>query len=91
MVLHAILSKISKFTITRRNDAFVARIVNARLTKNFIANFALATRLPTSATLWSSDQIFYYHRNGRKWCSYFGRLEEPDCWYFQSVITGKGL
>ena len=55
MVLHAILSKISKFTITRRNDAFVAKIVNTRSTKIFKAIFALAERPPTSATLFQLD------------------------------------
>ena len=36
---------------TRQNDAFVAKIANARLTKTFVAIFALAERRPTSATL----------------------------------------
>ena len=40
-----------KFAITRKNDAFVAKIVNTRLTKIFMAIFALAEMLPTSATL----------------------------------------
>ena len=35
----------------RKNDAFVAKIVNTRLTKIFMAIFALNERLPTSATL----------------------------------------
>ena len=35
----------------RKNDAFVAKIVNTCLTKSFMASFALAERLPTSATL----------------------------------------
>ena len=41
----------SPFAITRKNDAFVAKIVNTRLTKIFIAYFAPDERLPTSATL----------------------------------------
>ena len=49
--LHVILSLICKFAITRKNDAFVAKIVNTCLTKSFMASFALAERLPTSATL----------------------------------------
>ena len=35
----------------RKNGAFVAKIVITHLTKKFIAIFALAERLPTSATL----------------------------------------
>ena len=37
--------------ITRKNDAFVAKIENTRLTKIFIAIFAPDERLPSSATL----------------------------------------
>ena len=37
--------------ITRKNDAFDAKIVNTRLTKIFIAIFAPDERLPSSATL----------------------------------------
>ena len=37
--------------ITHKNDAFVGRIANTRLTKNFVGIFALAQRLPTSVTL----------------------------------------
>ena len=50
-ILHIILSSICKFAITRKNHAFVAKIVNTLLTKHFWAVFALAERLPTSATL----------------------------------------
>ena len=50
-ILHIILSEICIFAITRKNDAFVAKIVNTRLTKILMAIFALAERLPTSATL----------------------------------------
>ena len=35
----------------RKNDAFVAKIVNTRLTKIFMAIFAPQERLPSSATL----------------------------------------
>ena len=35
----------------RKNDAFVAKIVNTRLTKIFMAIFAPDKRLPSSATL----------------------------------------
>ena len=37
--------------ITRKNDAFVAKMVNTRLTKVFMTIFAPDERLPTSATL----------------------------------------
>ena len=37
--------------MTRKNDAFDAKIVNTRLTKIFIAIFAPDERLPSSATL----------------------------------------
>ena len=36
---------------TRKNDAFVAKIVNMRFTKIFMAIFAPDERLPRSATL----------------------------------------
>ena len=35
-----------------QNDAFVAKIANTRRTKIFVGIFALAEKLPTSATLW---------------------------------------
>ena len=35
----------------RKNNAFVAKIVNTRLTKGFIAIFAPAESLPSPATL----------------------------------------
>ena len=35
----------------RKNDAFVAKIVNTRLTKGFMAIFAPAESLPSPATL----------------------------------------
>ena len=41
--------------IMHKNDAFVAKIVNTRLTKIFIAIFAPDKRLPSSATLMVSD------------------------------------
>ena len=37
----------------RKNDAFVAKIVNTRLTKGFMAIFAPAESLPSPATLYS--------------------------------------
>ena len=40
-----------KFAITRKINAFVAKIVSTRLTKAFVVIFALNKRLPTSATL----------------------------------------
>ena len=40
-----------KFAITRKNDAFLAKIGNTIQTKICMAIFALAERLPTSATL----------------------------------------
>ena len=44
-----------KFAITRKNNAFVANIVNRRLTKVFMVIFALAEMLPTSAILVTKD------------------------------------
>ena len=44
----------AQFAITRQNDAFVAKIVNTRLTNIFMAIFAPGERLPTSATLFRS-------------------------------------
>ena len=48
----------------RKNDAFVAKIVNTRLTKIFMAIFAPNERLPSSATLLTcsglSKQVKYY-------------------------------
>ena len=38
-----------------------AKIANTRLTKNFVAIFALAERLPTSATLNQLKPIFFPH------------------------------
>ena len=40
-----------KFAITRKNDAFVAKIVNTCLTKIFMTIFAHHERLPSCATL----------------------------------------
>ena len=50
-ILHIVLNEICKFVITCKNDAIVARIANMRRTKMFVAIFALAERLPTSAML----------------------------------------
>ena len=41
----------------RKNDAFVAKIVNTRLVKTFMAVFAPDERLPSSATLAGSIRI----------------------------------
>ena len=46
-----------KFAITSKNNAFVAKIANTHLTKIFMATFALAEMLPTSATLMKSLAI----------------------------------
>ena len=43
--------------ILRKNDAFVAKIVNTRLTKIFMAIFAPNEMLPSSATLLHNDPI----------------------------------
>ena len=45
------LNQICNIAIACKNDASVAKIPNRRLTKIFVAIFALAERLPTSATL----------------------------------------
>ena len=65
-ILHILLSKICKFKVRRKNDAFVARIVNTRLTKIFMAIFALDERLPSSATL----ELFV---TSSKQCTWGGR------------------
>ena len=39
----------------RKKDAFVAKFANTRLTKILVAIFALAERLPTSATLFGRE------------------------------------
>ena len=46
-----------KFAITRKNDAFDAKIVNTRLTKILIAIFAPNERLPSFATLLLSNIV----------------------------------
>ena len=50
-ILHILLSLICEFAISRKNDAFVAKIENTLLTKIFMAIFAPDERLPSSATL----------------------------------------
>jgi len=50
-ILYIKLSWICKLAIMGKNDAFVAKIVNTCLTKTFMGIFALAERLPISATL----------------------------------------
>ena len=47
-----------KFEITRKNDAFVAKIVITRLTKGFMAMFAPAESLPSPATLRCDKKIY---------------------------------
>ena len=41
----------TELLITRKNNAFVAKIANKRMTKTFMAIFAFDEMLPTSATL----------------------------------------
>ena len=48
--------------ITRKNDASLAKIVNTRLTKIFVAIFALAERLSTSATLITRRETKYVYK-----------------------------
>ena len=55
-ILHIILSWVCKFGITRKNDTFVAKIVNTCLTKIFTDIFAFDEKLPNSATLLCSTQ-----------------------------------
>ena len=50
-ILQILLSLSCKFAITRKNDAFVTKIVNTRLTKISMAIFVPDERLPSSATL----------------------------------------
>ena len=50
------LNQICNIAIACKNDASVAKITNRRLTKIFVAIFALAERLPTSATLFHCNQ-----------------------------------
>ena len=51
MVGIANYTELNAIYIMCKNDAFVAKKVNTRLTKVFMAIFALAERLATSATL----------------------------------------
>ena len=51
-----------KFAITRKNDTFVAKIANTRPKKIFVAIFALAERLPNSATLGSGRHSLHISR-----------------------------
>ena len=44
----------------RKNDAFVAKIVNTRLTKIFMTIFAPTESLPSSATLVNSNYYLRY-------------------------------
>ena len=76
-ILHIILNLICKFAITRKNDA---KIANARLTKTFVAIFALAERRPTSATL--EHTIFPYCQGSSR-----GAQQRPSLLEFITQIT----
>ena len=52
------MSWIYQFAITRKNDAFVAKIVNTPLTKISMALFSPDERLPSPATLYNGEQVF---------------------------------
>ena len=63
-----VVLKIYKFAINRKNDAFVAKIVKTRLTEIFIAIFALAERLPISATPVTGQMLSKFRvGKSRKW------------------------
>lgn len=47
-----------RFAIARKNDAFIAKIANTRLTKLVVGIVALAGRLPTSVTLLKINQKY---------------------------------
>ena len=51
--------------ITRKNDAFDAKIVNTRLTEILIAIFAPDERLPSSATL--AEATFLSRQRKLQW------------------------
>ena len=76
-ILHIILNLICKFAITHKNDA---KIANARLTKTFVAIFALAERRPTSATL--EHTIFPYCQGSSR-----GAQQRPSLLEFITQIT----
>ena len=61
-LLHIIRISICNFAITRKNDAFFAKIANTCLTKIFVAIFVLAKRLPTFAILGSGMHGIYISR-----------------------------
>ena len=58
-----------KFAITRKNNAFVAKIVNTRLTEVFMVFSALAEMLPTSATRIHLRLVLFYVECGIFWCT----------------------
>ena len=51
MVCIAYFTELKMQICDYKNHAFVAKIANTRLTERFLTIFALAERLPTSATL----------------------------------------
>ena len=54
----------------RKNDAFVAKIVNTRLTKGFMAIFAPAESLPSPATLLIDNLVQFeedFNSRTEKW------------------------
>ena len=58
-ILHIVLNFIYKFAITRKNDAFVAKIATTRRTKFFMAILVLNERLPTSSTTLQSGNASF--------------------------------
>ena len=70
-----------KFAITRKSEAFVAKIVITRLTKFFMVIFAHAERLPTVATLpwvkfYQIQEYYFLHTTSPHihWLSYTSRF-----------------
>ena len=69
--------------ITRKNDAFDAKIVNTRLRKIFIAIFAPDERLPSSATL------LHMWRNFR--CLHMTDVEKSEILHIWHVCDVKNV
>ena len=57
-IFHILLSWYCKFAVTRKNNAFVAKFVNTRLTIIFMAIFAPDESLLSSATLSLASSLF---------------------------------
>ena len=57
----------------RKNDAFVAKIVNTRLTKGFMAIFAAAESLPSPATLQGGND-----KKDTRWQEERGKREQES-------------